>query len=54
MEMNEKQIKEICKLMIDNENRLLTDAEREIIKHIVDRSQNWQELFLTMMMASKS
>ena len=51
--MNEEQIKAISKFLIENGNHKLNDVEKELLKQAVDQSHNWQELFLTMMMASK-
>ena len=50
--MNEEQIKAISKFLIENGNHKLNDVEKELLKQAVDQSHNWQELFLTMMMAS--
>ena len=51
--VNEEQIKAICKFLVEYGNRNLNDVEKELLKQAVDQSHNWQELFLTMMMASK-
>lgn len=48
-----KQIKTICKFLIENSNRQITDIEKELLKTAVDQSHNWQELILTMMMANR-
>ena len=51
--MTEDQIKKICKFLIENSNRRITDIEKELLKTAVDQSRNWQELILTMMMANR-
>ena len=51
--MNEEQIKAICKFLVEYGNHSLNDMQKELLKQAVDQSHNWQELFLTMMMASK-
>lgn len=43
--MTEQQIKELCKLVIENGNRDFTEIEKEMLKAAVDQSRNWQELF---------
>lgn len=42
--MTEEQIKFLCKLLIENSSRPLTDQEKEMLKQAVDSSKNWEEL----------
>ena len=42
--MNEEQIKELCKIVIENSNRNFTELEKELLKSAVDSSNNWEEL----------
>ncbi len=49
--MNEEQIKVLCKFLIENGQRNLTEDEKALFKQAVDQSHNWQELLLTMMLA---
>ena len=51
--MTEEQIKALCKFMIENGKRNISDIEKELLKQAVDQSRNWQELIMTMMVASK-
>lgn len=51
--MTEEQIKALCRFMIENGKRKFSDFEKELLNQAVDQSRNWQELILTMMMASK-
>ncbi len=50
--MTEEQIKLICKWIIENSSRPLTDLEKETLKHAVDSSKNWEEL-LTVAIVSR-
>lgn len=51
--MNEEQIKTLCKFLIENGQRNLTEIEKELFKQAIDQSHTWQELILTMMLAGK-
>lgn len=51
--MTEEQIKRFCKWAIDNSARPFTDAEKEILKQVVDSSQNLEQLLLTAIAALK-
>ena len=42
--MNEKQVKELCKFLIDNGNNQFTDGQKELIKHAVDQARTPQQL----------
>lgn len=42
--MTEDQIKFLCKWIVDNGNRALTDIEKEVIKQAIDESKNIEEL----------
>ena len=42
--MTDQEIKEACKFVIENGNRDFTDAEKKILKDVVDNSRNLQEL----------
>ena len=52
--MNEEQLKAVCKFLVENGNRNLSDIEKALLKQAIDQSRNWQELFITMMLAKKS
>ena len=43
--MTNQQIKELCKLVIEQGNRDFTEAEKELLKAAVDQSRNLDELF---------
>ena len=51
--MNEEQIKTLCKFLVENGNRNLSDIEKALLKQAIDQSRSWQELFATMMLAKK-
>ena len=42
--MNEKELKEYCKLAVDHTRQNLSDTQKEIIKQAIDKSHNMQEL----------
>ena len=42
--MTEEQIKTLCKWIIDNGNRPLSDSEKELIKQAIDKAKNVEEL----------
>ena len=42
--MNEKQVKVLCKFLIDNGNNQFTDGQKELIKHAVDQARTPQQL----------
>ena len=42
--MTEEQIKLICKWLIENSSRPLTDLEKEALKQAIDSSNSWDEL----------
>ncbi len=42
--MNEKQIKLLCKLAIENSKRPFTKAEKEMLKQAVDSAKSWDDL----------
>lgn len=46
--MTEKEIKSICKLAVENNNKPLTELEKELFKQAIDASKNWAELLITM------
>lgn len=50
--MTEEQIKLICKWIIENSARPLTNVEKEALKQAVDSSRNWEEL-LTVVVLSR-
>jgi len=52
--MNEEQLKAVCKFLVENGNRNLSDIEKALLKQAIEQSRNWQELFITMMLAKKS
>ena len=50
--MNEEQIKFLCKWLVENSSRPLTDLEKEMLKQAIDSSKNWEEL-LTVAIVSR-
>lgn len=42
--MNEEQLKFFCKWAIQNSNRPLTDAEKELLKKAVDNAKSIEDL----------
>ena len=42
--MNDKQLKFLCKWAIQNSNRPLTDAEKELLKQAVDNAKGIEDL----------
>lgn len=42
--MREEQLKFLCKWIIDNGNRPLSDKEKELIKQAIDKAKNVDEL----------
>lgn len=42
--MTEEQVKLICKWLVENSSRPLTDLEKEMLKQAIDSSKNWEEL----------
>ena len=49
--MNEEQIKFLCKWLIENSSRSLTDLEKEALKQAVDSSKNWEELITVALLS---
>ena len=50
--MTEEQVKLICKWLVENSSRPLTDLEKEMLKQAIDSSKNWKEL-LTVAIVSR-
>ena len=42
--MTEREIKEMCKWVIDNSNQPLTKTEKKIIKQAIDNAKSFNEL----------
>ena len=42
--MTEQQIKVLCKWAVENSNRPLTDAEKEILKQAIDSANSIEDL----------
>ena len=42
--MTEQQIKFLCKWAVENSNRPLADAEKEILKQAIDNAKNIEDL----------
>ena len=49
--MTEEQIKFICKWLIENASRPLTELEKEALKQAVDSSKNWEELIMVALLS---
>ena len=50
--MTEEQVKLICKWLVENSSRPLTDLEKEMLKQAIDSSKNLDEL-LTVAIVSR-
>lgn len=50
--MTEEQVKLICKWIVENSSRPLTDLEKEMLKQAIDSSKNLEEL-LTVAIVSR-
>ena len=53
-DMNEEQIKELCKYVIDNGDRQISDVQKELLKQAVDKSSTWQELMMVALVYSRT
>ncbi|MGN0805329.1 MAG: hypothetical protein ACI4MS_08100 [Candidatus Coproplasma sp.] len=42
--MTEEQIKTLCKMVVDNSSRPLTESEKELIKQAIDVAKTPQEM----------
>ena len=49
--MSEEQIKILCKWLIENSSRPLTDLEKEALKQAVDSSKDWEELITVALLS---
>ncbi len=49
--MTEEQIKFLCKWLIENSAKPLTDLEKEVLKQAVDNSNNWEELITVTLLS---
>ena len=49
--MTEEQIKILCKRIIENSSRPLTDLEKEALKQAIDSSKNWEELITVALLS---
>ena len=47
--MTEEQIKYLCKWMVDNGNRPLTEFEKELIKQAIDNAKSPQEMVASIL-----
>lgn len=47
--MTEEQYKFICKWMVDNGNRPLSEMDKELIKQAIDKANNPMEIFLSIL-----
>lgn len=52
--MNEQEVKLLCKMPVENGQKPLTTAEKELIKQAIDKSENWGELITTALLYAKS
>ena len=52
--MNENQIKELCKYVIDNGDRQISDVQKELLKQAIDKSNTWQELMTVALVYSRT
>ena len=49
--MTEEQVKFLCKWLIDNTSRPLSEQEKEVLKQAVDSSKNWEELITVALLS---
>ena len=47
--MTEEQVKLLCKWMVDNGNRPLTEFEKELIKQAIDNAKSPQEMVVSIL-----
>ena len=47
--MNEEQVKALCKWMVDNGKRPLSEIEKEVIKQAIDKSKSPQEMVASVL-----
>lgn len=47
--MTEEQYKFICKWIVDNGNRQLTEADKELIKEAIDNAKTPQEIVISIL-----
>lgn len=47
--MTEEKVKFLCKWMVDNGNRPLTEFEKELIKQAIDNAKNPQEMVMSVL-----
>ncbi len=47
--MIEEQVKFLCKWMVDNGNRPLTEFEKEVIKQAIDNAKSPQEMVASVL-----
>ena len=47
--MTEEQYKFLCKWMVDNSNRPLSQADKELIKQAIDRAKSPEEIVLSIL-----
>ena len=52
--MTEEQVKFLCKWIVDNSNRPLTEFEKELIKQAIDNSNNPQEMVVSVLALLKN
>ena len=52
--MTEEQVKFLCKWIVDNSNRPLTEFEKELIKQAIDNSKNPQEMVIAILTLLKN
>ena len=50
--MTEQQIKFLCKWAVENSNRPLTDAEKEILKQAIDNAKKIEDLLAIALAAA--
>lgn len=50
--MTEKEIKELCKWILDNSNKPLSKEQKELLKQAIDQSKTVEELLLTAIMSN--
>ena len=49
--MTEEQMKFLCKWLIENSSRPLTDMEKEVLKQAIEGSRNWEELIAAALLS---
>ena len=47
--MTEEQIKSLCKQLVENSNRPLSDFDKELIKQVIDKAKSVPEMIFSIL-----